>query len=131
MTNMTVIALQGHPTWAQLPKRKGRTVVLLHGGMSSSASLLRTLGPRLAKDFRVAAFDRRGHGRTADTDAPFSYDAMAVETIAFLELLGGRAHLVGHSDGGVVALLTARARPDLVNRVVAVGANFHFDAVAG
>jgi pimeloyl-ACP methyl ester carboxylesterase len=129
MTNMTVISLQGHPTWAQLPKRKGRTLVLLHGGMSSSASLLRTLGLPLAKEFRIAAFDRRGHGRTADTDAPFSYSAMADETVAFLEYLDRRVHLVGHSDGGIVALLVAMRRPDLVHRVVAIGANYHYDGL--
>ena len=126
---MTVISLLGHPTWAQLPKRKGRTVVLLHGGMSSSASLLRTLGPTLAKRFRVAAFDRRGHGRTADTDAPFSYSAMADETVAFLEFLDRRVHLIGHSDGANVALLVAMRRPDLVHRVVAIGANYHYDGL--
>ena len=78
--------------------------MLLHGGMSSSASLLKSIGPSLAKRYRVAAFDRRGHGRTADTDEPFSYDAMADETIAFIEYLERRVHLVGHSDGGNVAL---------------------------
>jgi pimeloyl-ACP methyl ester carboxylesterase len=129
MTKMTTITLQGHPTWAQVPKRKGRTLVLLHGGMSRSASLLRTVGKPLAKEFRIAAFDRRGHGRTADTDAPFSYSAMADETVAFLEYLDRRVHLVGHSDGANVALLVAMRRPDLVHRVVAIGANFHYDGL--
>jgi pimeloyl-ACP methyl ester carboxylesterase len=94
--------------------------------MSSSASLLHSIGPSLAKRYRIAAFDRRGHGRTADTDEPFSYDAMADETIAFIELLQRRVHLVGHSDGANVALLVAMRRPDLVRRVVAIGANYHF-----
>jgi pimeloyl-ACP methyl ester carboxylesterase len=129
MTIMAVISLNGHSTWVQLPKRKGRTIVLLHGGMSSSASLLRSIGPPLAKRYRIAAFDRRGHGRTADTDAPFSYSAMADETIAFVELLDRRVHLVGHSDGGNVALLVAMRRPDLLHRVVAIGANYHHDGL--
>jgi pimeloyl-ACP methyl ester carboxylesterase len=121
--------LNGHPTWALLPKRKGKTVVLLHGGLSSSASLLRVLGPPLSKRFELAAFDRRGHGRTADTDEPFSLESMADETIAFLELLGRRVYLVGHSDGANVALLVALRRPDLLKRVVAVGANYHFEGL--
>jgi pimeloyl-ACP methyl ester carboxylesterase len=129
MTTVTVISLQGHPTWARVPKRKGRTIVLLHGGMSSSDSLLRRVGRPLAKQFRIAAFDRRGHGRTADTDAPFSYSAMADETIAFLEYLKRRVHLVGHSDGGNVALLVAMRRPDLVHRVVVIGANYHYEGL--
>src|ERR1039458_7426790 len=92
ISRVTRILLNGHPTWALLPKKKGRTVLLLHGGLSSSASLLRVLGPRLSKRFVLAAFDRRGHGRSADTDQPFSYDAMADETIAFVELLGRRVY---------------------------------------
>jgi pimeloyl-ACP methyl ester carboxylesterase len=123
---VTTIALNGHPTWARLPRGKGPTVVLLHGGMSSSASLLGSIGPGLSKHYRLAAFDRRGHGRTADTDEPFSYDAMATETIAFVEYLDRRVHLVGHSDGGNVALLVAMRRPDLLRRVVAIGANYHY-----
>ncbi|MCU1363423.1 MAG: hypothetical protein JWM55_1251 [Acidimicrobiaceae bacterium] len=126
---MPRVPLNGHPTWVVLPKKKGKTVVLLHGGLSSSASLLRGLGPRLSKRFALAAFDRRGHGRTADTDAPFSYDDMALETIAFLELLNRRVYLLGHSDGANVALLVALQRPDLVHRVALVGANYHFEGL--
>jgi pimeloyl-ACP methyl ester carboxylesterase len=126
MTKVTTISLNGHPTWAKVPTGKGTTLVLLHGGMSSSASLLKSVGPSLATRYRIAAFDRRGHGRSADTDAPFSYDAMADETIAFLEYLKRRVHLVGHSDGGNIALLVAMRRPDLVRRVVVIGANYHF-----
>lgn len=129
MTKVTVVKLQGHPTWVHLPKRKGRTVVLLHGGMSSSASLLRRVGRPLSKRFRIAAFDRRGHGRTADSDAPFSYSAMADETIAFIEYMDRRVHLVGHSDGGNVALLVAMRRPDLIHRVVVIGASFHYEGL--
>lgn len=125
MTKVTTISLNGHPTWARLP-RKGPTVVLLHGGMSSSGSLLKSIGPSLERHFRISAFDRRGHGRTGDTDEPFSYDAMATETIAFIEYLKRRVNLVGHSDGGNVALIVAMRRPDLVRRIVAVGANYHF-----
>src|SRR5271170_827475 len=126
---MPRVELNGHPTWAILPKKKGKTVVFLHGGLSSSDSLLRVLGPKLSKRFELAAFDRRGHGRTADTDAPFSYDDMAQETIAFLEILERRVYLLGHSDGANAALLVALQRPDLLHRVVLVGANYHFDGL--
>jgi pimeloyl-ACP methyl ester carboxylesterase len=125
MTPMPVISINGHPTWAYLPKKKGTVIVFLHGGGSSSASMLRSIGPRLAKRFAIAAFDRRGHGRTGDTEAPFTYDDMASQTIAFLEVIGRRAHVVGHSDGAIVALLVAMRRPDLLDRVVAIGANYH------
>lgn len=128
-SRMATIMLNGHPTWARMPTRKGPTALLLHGGMSSSRSLLHSIGPGLSRTFQIAAFDRRGHGRTVDTDADFHYDDMANETIAFLELLGRRCHVIGHSDGGIIALLVALRRPDLVKRVIVVGANYHFNGL--
>jgi len=127
---VTYISLNGHSSWCYISKRKKKpSLVLLHGGMSSSGSLLRNLAPRFDKKYRVCAFDRRGHGRTADTDAPFHYEEMADETIAFLEHLGGKHFVVGHSDGGNVALIVAMKRPDLLKRVVLVGANYHYDGL--
>jgi pimeloyl-ACP methyl ester carboxylesterase len=47
---------------------------------------------------------------------------MADDTVAYLEQeVRGPAHLVGWSDGAVVALLVARSRPDLVDRMVLIG----------
>jgi pimeloyl-ACP methyl ester carboxylesterase len=47
---------------------------------------------------------------------------MAEDTIAYLEVaVGGPAHLVGWSDGAVVALLVAERRPDLAERMVLIG----------
>ena len=107
-----------------------QTVLLLHGGLSSSDDLLGTIGGALSAERRVVAFDRRGHGRTADTDAPFHYADMAQEAIAVLEdVVGGAAHLVGFSDGGNVALMVALTRPDLVGKMVTIGANFHYSGL--
>jgi pimeloyl-ACP methyl ester carboxylesterase len=120
--------IAGHPTWTE-ERGEGDPVLLLHGGISST----RDLGPlldALATRFRVVAFDRRGHGRTADTDAPFSYQAMAGEAIGVLEeVVGGPAHLVGYSDGGITALHAALARPDLVRSMVLIGTNFRSDVL--
>ena len=67
----------GHATWVEQTGAGEETVLLLHGGLSSCDDLLGTVGPTLAEQYRVVAFDRRGHGRTADTDAPFHYADMA------------------------------------------------------
>jgi len=51
-----------------------------------------------------------------------TYGVMADDTVAYLqEIVGGPAHLVGWSDGAVVALLVAQRRPDLVDRLVLIG----------
>ena len=126
---VSYVSILGHDTWASIGGEKDETVLLLHGGLSNSDAMLDTIGGPLSDTYRVTAFDRRGHGRTADTAEPFHYATMADETIAFLEHLGGRAHVVGWSDGGNVGLLVALQRPDLVGRLVTIGANFHHDGL--
>jgi len=107
----------------------GDPVVLLHGGMSDSTAW-GSQTAALAQHHKVFLFDRRGHGKTPDTDAPFSYEDMAAETIDFLEhVVGGPAALVGWSDGGIVALFVSMRRPDLVRREVLIGGSFHYDGL--
>ncbi|MET3141113.1 UNVERIFIED_ORG: pimeloyl-ACP methyl ester carboxylesterase [Arthrobacter sp. UYEF10] len=124
------VDIDGHPTWVDDRGGPGSPLLLLHGGLSNSDELLNSIGTGLAERFRVVAFDRRGHGYTADTDADFHYADMATETVRVLEhVVGGPAHLVGWSDGGIVALILALKRPDLVHKLVVIGVNYHYDGV--
>jgi pimeloyl-ACP methyl ester carboxylesterase len=109
---------------------QGEPLVLLHPGGADSR-VFETLLPGLTPHFRVYRPDRRGHGRTPDVEGPISYEAMARDTIAFLEqVVGGPAYLVGHSDGAPTALVTALLRPDLVRRLVLAGGVFHHEGWA-
>src|SRR4051794_8734398 len=123
------VEINGHPTWVDQHGSGNESILILHGGLSDSDRLEALTHP-LAERYRVVAFGRRGHGRTADTDEAFRYDDMATEAIGVIEqVVGSPAHLVGWSDGGIVALLVGMRRPDLVNRIVAIGANFHYEGV--
>src|SRR4029078_7904427 len=125
-----VIDIGVHPAGVDERGDSGDPILLLHGGLSNSALRLDALSAPLAERHRLVAFDRRGHGFTTDTDAPFHYSDMATEAIGVLENgIGGRAHLVGWSDGGIVGLLVALRRPDLVDRLVLIGGHFHLDGV--
>jgi len=119
----TYIEIGGLKTWYE-EDGSGEPLMLLHGGLVSNE----TWGPQMpefAKQFRVLAPERRGHGHTPDVDGPLSYDDMAADTIGFLEaVVAGPAHLVGWSDGGIIGLLVAIRRPDLVRKLVVIGANF-------
>ncbi|MEV0358160.1 alpha/beta hydrolase [Nocardia sp. NPDC050697] len=121
---MANIELGTVPTWFDV-RGDGEPVVLLHGGFVDSRTFAPAL-PLLISRFQVYRMDRRGHGHTPDVPGPLSYAALADDLIAFLErVVGGAAHLVGHSDGANLALQVALARPDLVRKLVLISGNYH------
>lgn len=109
------------PIWHQVDG-DGDPVVLLHGAYSGVPSWGGQFRPFVDAGYKVHVPERHGHGHSVDVMDEFHYESMADETIAYLEeIVGGPAHVVGWSDGGVVAVLVARKRPDLVNRLVTLG----------
>ncbi len=103
-------------------------MLLLHGGFGTVEDFA-SQTPELAKHFRIIAFERPGHGHTADTSEPFSFETMAEVTVDFIEALKlGAVNLVGWSDGAIIALLVAISRPGLVKRLVSVGGLFDTNA---
>jgi pimeloyl-ACP methyl ester carboxylesterase len=124
-----VIDLDGVATYYEA-HGSGAPLVLLHGGMCA----IETFGgltPILAERLRVYLPERRGHGRTPDVPGPITYEIMAADTVAFLEALDlGPADLMGWSDGGIVGLLVALWRPDLVKRLVFVGSQVNPEGLA-
>jgi pimeloyl-ACP methyl ester carboxylesterase len=115
------VDVAGLSTWHEV-RGDGPAVVLLHGGFSGAAAWSAQAPALAGAGFRVHVPERRGHAHTPDVDAPLTYDVMTEDTIAYLDVVvGGPAHLVGWSDGAVVALLAAQRRPDLVRRIVLMG----------
>jgi len=108
----------------------GAPVLLLHGGFGSIEAV-RALFDALAQNHRVHAYERPGHGRTPDVAGEYDYRRDAGDAFAFLDEQGvDAAHLVGYSDGGVIALLLALAHPERVLSVTAIGANLDATAFA-
>jgi pimeloyl-ACP methyl ester carboxylesterase len=72
----------------------------------------------------VIAFDARAQGQSTRGTELLTYEQMAADAVAVLDELGVEtAHVVGHSDGGIEALLLARDYADRVASIVAGGAN--------
>jgi pimeloyl-ACP methyl ester carboxylesterase len=88
-------------------------VVLVHGLGANLAFWYWGVGRPLGQVFPLTAYDLRGHGRSEITAGGYTTAAMAADLLALLDHLGiARAHLVGHSFGGAVALHAAVLAPE-------------------
>jgi pimeloyl-ACP methyl ester carboxylesterase len=119
---MTYIRIGGVDLYSEIDGH-GAPVLLLHGGFCSLESL-RAQSDALVPDHRVYAFERPGHGRSADIDGPYGYDRGIADTLGYLDAAGlESAHVVGYSDGAIIGLLLALDHPERVRSLTAISAN--------
>lgn len=101
-------------------------VVLIHGNGGSCDSL-KELAQYLANDYSVYCIDSRCQGKSSDPGV-ITYDLMATDVYEFIQQKTMvKPYVLGHSDGGIVALSLASLYPDGVAAVVSCGANSHPD----
>lgn len=101
----------------------GEPLILLHGNGESGAYFQHQLA-FFSREYRVIAVDTRGHGASPRGSAPFTLEQFAEDLHDFMdEMQISRAHLLGFSDGGNIALLFALKHPERVNRLILNGAN--------
>lgn len=88
-------------------------LVLVHGAMDRATSFGRVVGN--LPDVVVITFDRRGYAHSVGIAPSGGLDEQVDDLIGIV----GRdpASVVGHSIGGVIALIAAERRPDLVEAV--------------
>lgn len=106
-----------------LENGRGPAVLLLHGAsLGSSADVwTRNLPEFGARGFRAIAFDQPGFG-LSDNPADHSVGYRKRFILAFMDALRlERAHLIGHSQSGRIALDLAFAYPQRIAKVVVLG----------
>lgn len=99
-------------------------IVFHHGWPLSSDDWDAQMMFFLLKGYRVIAHDRRGHGRSTQTDTGNDMDTYAADVAALTDHLDlrGAVH-AGHSTGGgEVARYAARAKPGRIAKAVLIGA---------
>lgn len=95
------------PPWVQ-----AETVVLLHAAMGSSRRF-RAWVPPLLPRYRVVRWDMRGHGASGQPPpGTVGIERLSADLIEFLDHLElDRAHVVGSSTGGIIAMHAAIDHP--------------------
>jgi pimeloyl-ACP methyl ester carboxylesterase len=94
----------------------GPPVVLVHGSVTGGELTWRAQAP-LAERFTLLVVDRPGFGEAPPPDGRVDWETDAA---LVAEALPEGAHLVGHSYGGVIALLAAARRPEALASLTVV-----------
>ena len=119
----------GNASIAYASTGNGSSLVLLHGGLSSSLDWY-ALVPILSRHFQLVLIDTRGHGGSTMGKRQLDYNLFAGDIIKVLDALSlDTVDVAGWSDGGNAGLLLALHHPERVKRLVAISANAHPDGL--
>jgi pimeloyl-ACP methyl ester carboxylesterase len=112
-----------------IEKGKGFPLILLHGNGEDCSYFEHQIEP-FARHFHVIAIDTRGHGKTPRGDAPFTIRQFADDLLAFMnEHSIAKAHILGFSDGGNIAMVFALTHPERVGKLILNGADLDASGV--
>jgi pimeloyl-ACP methyl ester carboxylesterase len=109
---------------------QGAPLLLIHGNGGMIARM-RCQIEHFAPFRQVIAADSRDHGESGSGATRLTYEQIADDLAALLTAINiEKADVLGHSDGGIVALLLAIRHPDKVGKVISSSANLQPDPPA-
>ncbi|MBQ6842221.1 MAG: alpha/beta fold hydrolase, partial [Firmicutes bacterium] len=112
-----------------IERGQGQPLILLHGNGEDSSYFEHQLR-EFSRDYRVIAVDTRGHGKSPRGTVPFRIRQFAEDLHSFMQQQGiEKAHLLGFSDGGNIALTFALKYPHMVEKLILNGANLYPEGV--
>lgn len=104
-------------------KGTGFPLILLHGNGEEHGYFEHQI-EFFSKFYRVIAVDTRGHGKSPRGEKPFTISQFADDLYEFmLEHSINKAHILGFSDGGNIALKFVLKYPEFVEKLILNGAN--------
>ncbi len=111
-----------------IPENPIASIVILHGYAEHSGRYLHVMEYFAGKDFAVFAPDERGHGRTAKTLGDIESFRLVLEDVDILVTQASEkfptrpVFMLGHSMGGLLAVLYAEKYEDRLKGLVLSGA---------
>jgi pimeloyl-ACP methyl ester carboxylesterase len=130
-TSRRRMQINGHYIYVEITGASRQpAVVMLHHGLGSTAAWKAQVPALAGSGYQAIVYDRWGYGKSDPRQSlgvpDFKDDQQ--DLIALLDELGiSRACLVGHSDGGTIALYLAVRYPERVLSVVTVAAHIYIE----
>lgn len=99
---------------------EGYPLIIMHGLLGASGNWHSLSKNVFSTGFKVFTIDLRNHGQSPHSEE-MSYEVMAADVLEFMADRDiPRAHILGHSMGGKVAMELALGYPDAVNKLIVV-----------
>lgn len=109
-------------------------VVLMGSSLGTDRHMWDAQVPALAERYRVVRYELRGHGASTSpaSDGPASVDDLGADLVRLMDHLGiARAHHVGLSIGGMLALWMAEHHPDRVDSLAVLCSSAYLPPAEG
>jgi pimeloyl-ACP methyl ester carboxylesterase len=109
---------------------EGQPLLIIHGNGGSINNFIYQI-PYFSQKYKVIIADSRAQGNSADKGDSLTYEMMADDYAALLDVLKiDSADVIGWSDGGINGLLLAIRHPEKVKKLAVTGANLVPDTTA-
>ncbi|HVF96695.1 MAG TPA: alpha/beta hydrolase [Flavisolibacter sp.] len=108
----------------------GKPLLIIHGNGGSISNFVNQI-PYFSKKYKVIVADSRAQGKSTDPGDSLSYEMMADDYAALLDVMKiDSAYVIGWSDGGINGLLLSMRHPKKVAKLAVTGANLWPDTTA-
>jgi len=108
----------------------GEPLLIIHGNGGSIGDFNFQI-PYFEKKYKIILADSRAHGKSIDNGDSLTYEMMADDLDALLDVLKlDSCYVIGWSDGGINGLLLAMRHPEKVKKLAVTGANLWPDSSA-
>jgi 3-oxoadipate enol-lactonase len=125
---MSSIIVEGVPFNVRIDGTPDAPWVVMAHGLATNLTLWDDLVEAIKDDYLCLRYDARGHGATPAMPGDYSFDLLVRDAIGLMDAMHiGKAHFVGLSMGGMVALGLAIGHPDRIASIAVCDARAQAD----
>jgi 3-oxoadipate enol-lactonase len=101
--------------------------LMLSNSLGTDLHMWDPQAPAWSKEFRLIRYDRRGHGKSAAPEGPYTMERLGRDVLAILDALGVRkTSWCGLSMGGMVGMWLGAEAPQRVDKLILSNTTAHY-----